>query len=169
MKYSQGWLVGQDGSKGYMVPFEICLRHGGTYKVTATGPVDQELLRNFVLCSSAVQLVLHDNNIPFDPFDCHLNFPLHHINGSGVSCRLPFTYALLEALEVKLPFPASSTALTGDLNLYGDVLPVEGIKQKIKAVSEAGFAHFIVAGKQPEECSFIIRIHHLKDLIRRQT
>ncbi|WMS85383.1 S16 family serine protease (plasmid) [Bacillus wiedmannii] len=169
MRYSQGWLVGQNGTDGYMVPFEICLRRGGNYNTTSTGPLNDDLLKSFVLCSFVVQHVLHDMDIHLEPYDCHLNFPLHGINGSGFSCRLSFTYTLLEALGIKLPFPASSIALTGDLNLNGDVLPVKGISQKIKAVREAGFNKIIVADKQPEECSLMIRINHLNDLIRRQT
>ncbi|KAE8558255.1 hypothetical protein BJH92_20995 [Paenibacillus polymyxa] len=165
MRYSQGWLVGQDGSEGYMVPFEICIRRGGTYQVTTSGPLNEDLLQSFVLCSFAVQRVLHDLNITFEPFDCHLHFPLHRINGSGISCRLSFTYALLEVLGVNLRFSASAIVLTGDINLNGDVLPVGGIAQKIKTVRAAGFKYFIVADRQPEECNFMIRVHHLKDLI----
>ncbi|WP_019422187.1 S16 family serine protease [Paenibacillus sp. OSY-SE] len=167
MKYSQGWLVGQDGINGYMIPFEICMRQGGTYKVTATGPWDQELLQSFMLCLSAVQLVLHSLEFPFKPFDCHLHFPLHRINGSGISCRLALAYSLLEVLGVELPFPASATALTGNINLNGDVFPVDGTAPKIKAAHAAGFKHMIVSSMQPEYDSSMLRINHLTDLMRR--
>lgn len=169
MKYSQGWLVGQDGSRGYLVPFELCVRNGGTYRLTGSGPVNHNILQSFNLCSWAIQRFLHDVGITLDPFDYHLHFPLHHTNGSGVSCRLSFAYSLLEALGFELIFPASETALTGDLNLNGDVLPVEGIPPKISVVRDSGFQHLIVADKQPEVSSFLIRVHHLKDLLGRET
>ncbi|MGY1460362.1 S16 family serine protease [Bacillus toyonensis] len=168
MKYSQGWLVGQDELKGYLVPFELCVRNHGTYRLTGSGPVNQNIIQSFSLCLWAVQRFLHDIGIILVPFDCHLHFPLHHMNGSGVSCRLSFAYSLLEALGVKLMLPASGTALTGDLNLNGDVLPVEGIPQKISVVREAGFQYLIVADKQPESSNFLTRVHHLKDLIGRE-
>ncbi|MGH1143106.1 S16 family serine protease [Bacillus pseudomycoides] len=168
MRYSQGWLVGQDGSRGYLVPFELCVRNGGTYRVTGSGPVNDCILQSFNLCSWAIQRFLHDIDITLNPFDCHLNFPLHHMSGSGVSCRLSFAYALLDALGFKLMFPASGIALTGDLNLNGDVLPVEGIPQKINVVRDAGFQHLIVADRQPEPSSFLIKVRHLKDLLRRE-
>ncbi|MDZ5608641.1 S16 family serine protease [Bacillus pseudomycoides] len=142
------------------------MRPSGSYKITTTGPLDQDLQRSFILCSWAVQRVLHENKFPFEPFDCHLHFPLDRIQGSGVSCRLSFAYALMEVLGVKLPFPASATVMTGDLNLQGDVLPVGGIAHKIEAARIAGFENFIVAKQQPEASSFMIQIHHLKDLIR---
>jgi len=167
MKYSQGWLVGQDGTFGHLVPFEICVRYGGSFRITWSGPVGQDLQQSYTLCSWAVQQLLHDIGITFKPFDYHINFPLHRINGSGVSCRLSLAYSLLDALGVKLPFPPSKIVLTGDLNLNGDVLPVDGGLQKINAVRAAGFQHFIVADQQPEVSSFLIRIHHLKELIGR--
>lgn len=167
MKYSQGWLVGQDGIEGYLIPFEICIRQDGSYKVTATGPMDQELLQSFMLCSSAVQLVLHRIEFPLKPFDCHLHFPLHRINGSGISCRLAFAYALLEVLGAELPYPASATVLTGNINLNGDVFPVGGTDAKIKAAIAAGFKHMIVSNLQPEHHNSMLRINHLNDLMRR--
>ncbi|MGR5997808.1 S16 family serine protease [Bacillus cereus] len=169
MNYSQGWLIGQDESKGYVVPFELCVRNGGTYRLTGSGPVNHGILQSFNLSSWAIQRFLHDIGINLDPFDCHLHFPLHLMNGSGVSCRLAFAYSLLEALGFKMMFPASEIAMTGDLNLNGDVLPVGEVSKKISVVGEVGFQHLIVAHSQPESANFLIKVQHLKDLLGRET
>ncbi|MBA4535531.1 hypothetical protein [Brevibacillus halotolerans] len=136
--------------------------------MTGSGPVNDCILQSFNLCSWAIQRFLQDSNITLEPFDCHLNFPLHYMIGSGVSCRLSFANSLLEALGFKLMYPASETVLTGDLNLNGDIFPVEGISQKINGVRDAGFPHLIVGDKQPEASSFLIRVLHIKDLLRRE-
>ncbi|MFJ7941553.1 S16 family serine protease [Peribacillus sp. NPDC096622] len=168
MNYSQGWLVGQDGTQGYLVPFEVCVRLNGTYQITWSGPVSQDMIQSFSLCSWAVQLLLEKKGKIFKSFDCHFHFPLHRINGSGVSCRLAIAYSLLEAFGNKLLLPATEVALTGDLNLYGEILPVEGVSQKINVVQEAGFKHLFVSNLQPETSNLLFKIHHIEELIGRE-
>ncbi len=167
MNYSQGWLIGQDGNEGYLVPFEICIRSSGTNQITWSGPVNQDMIHSFSLCIWAVQFLLQKRGIDFKSFDCHLNLPLQYIRGSGLSCRLPLVYSLFEALGIKLLLPATEVALTGNLNLYGDVLPVGGISKKLNIVQEAGLKHFFISNHQPEKSSLFIKIDHIEELIGR--
>lgn len=78
----------------------------------------------------------------FDSHDIHLHFPAGAVKKDGPSAGITVTSALVSLLTGKPLAP--SLAMTGEITLRGEVLPVGGIREKVVAARRAGIRTVVV-------------------------
>ena len=72
----------------------------------------------------------------------HIHFPAGAVPKDGPSAGITMTTALVSVLSGRAV--KSSVAMTGEVTLQGNVLPIGGIKQKLLAAHRAGIATVII-------------------------
>ncbi|CCH50234.1 S16 family serine protease [Pseudodesulfovibrio piezophilus] len=78
----------------------------------------------------------------FESSDIHVHIPAGAISKEGPSAGVSIALALLSLLTGR---PVrQDVALTGELSLLGDVLPVGGVREKLMAAQQAGIAMVIL-------------------------
>jgi ATP-dependent Lon protease len=94
--------------------------------------------------SQAPRLGIPDD--AFTKFDLHIHVPAGGIPKDGPSAGVTMLTALVSLLtDIKV---RADTAMTGEITLRGNVLPVGGIKEKVLAARRAGVKRIIM----PERC-----------------
>ena len=78
----------------------------------------------------------------FKTRDLHLHFPAGAVKKDGPSAGVTVTTAIISLLRKQPVRPR--LAMTGEMTLRGEVLPVGGIREKVVAARRAGVRHIIV-------------------------
>jgi len=116
---------------------------GKGFQVTGSlGAVMQESARAAL---SYVRSKSEDLKIPedfFDKHDLHLHVPAGAQPKDGPSAGVTMATALVSLITGKLVDP--NVAMTGEITLRGQVLPVGGIKEKMLAAHRAGITKIII-------------------------
>ncbi len=118
----------------------------GEGSVRITGVVEQETIKlrgQSLTRESTVKASLHNAvtylreiaNIPADNYQIHLNFP-GGMPVDGPSAGIAILVALYSAIQ-QIPV-RNDIAFTGEISIFGNVLPVGGICEKIAAAKDAG-------------------------------
>ena len=87
---------------------------------------------------------------PFDTRSVHLPFEIDIDTGEigGPSAGLAFTLTLIDELTPGDLLGGTDVAVTGTIDLNGDVGAIGGLVQKASAVRQAGLHHFLVPASQ---------------------
>lgn len=85
----------------------------------------------------------------FEQNDLHIHVPAGAVPKDGPSAGITMLSAILSVLTGR-PINASY-AMTGELNLQGDVMPIGGLKEKILAAKRNGFSSVILPAKNQNE------------------
>lgn len=89
----------------------------------------------------------------FNEYDIHIHVPAGAVPKDGPSAGITLLSAILSALTGRAI--NGSYAMTGELNLQGNVLPIGGLKEKILAAKQFGLHHVIIPKQNARDLSTI--------------
>lgn len=95
----------------------------------------------------------HINEEMFTKFDLHIHVPAGAVPKDGPSAGITMLTSILSALTNR-PIDASF-AMTGELNLRGDVMPIGGIKEKLLAAKRNRMTSIILPEQNKNEYAAI--------------
>lgn len=117
----------------------------GKGNLTVTGQLGDVMRESATAAMSFVRSRAHDLGIDpnfFKESDIHLHVPAGAIPKDGPSAGTAMTTALISLLS-SVPV-REDVAMTGEITLRGQVLPVGGIKMKALAARRAGVTTFVL-------------------------
>jgi len=144
---------------------------GGFTMTGQIGQVMQESMQAALtwVRSNAALLEIPENF--FAEHDIHIHVPAGAIPKDGPSAGVTMATALVSLLTGRPVRPL--TAMTGEITLSGDVLPIGGVKEKVLAAKRAGVHDVILPAENktnveedltPEQLANI-RVHYVKSIL----
>lgn len=129
---------------GELLPVEATLMPG-TEKLTLTGKLGEVMKESAMAAVSYVRS--NAERLGIDPEfakgkEIHIHVPEGAIPKDGPSAGLTMTIALLSAVSGQ-PVRAD-VAMTGEITLHGDILPIGGLAEKLLAAKRAGISTVIL-------------------------
>lgn len=128
----------------------------GKGKLTLTGQLGDVMKESAQAALSYARAHAAEFKIPhklFDTTDLHIHVPAGAVPKDGPSAGITILSAILSAFT-KRPIKASY-AMTGELNLQGEVMPIGGVKEKVLAARRNGLKSVILPFKNQNELSKI--------------
>ena len=106
------------------------------------------------------------DHIEFDQYNIHIHVPEGATPKDGPSAGVTILTALASLLTSRKV--KNNLAMTGEITLRGEVLPVGGIKEKILAAKRAGISEILLCSKNKQDVDEInmnylkgIKIHYV--------
>jgi len=121
---------------------------GGSGKLTLTGSLGDVMKESALIALEYFKACSSRYNIPFSLFDkvnVHVHVPEGAVPKDGPSAGITILTAIASAFTQRKVKKA--LAMTGELTLRGEVLPVGGIKEKLLAARRAGISEIILSDK----------------------
>lgn len=154
---------------GALLPIEVIAMKAkeiGKGSITITGIVEEESLgnqgksiRRKSMAKGSLEnvtTILRKIGVPIDDFTIHINFPSGALI-DGPSAGIAMVVGIFSAVN---DVPVLNTiALTGEMSIQGDVKPVGGVPEKVKAAIKAGATKIIIP-KENDQAS----LHRYKDV-----
>ncbi|NBW57759.1 endopeptidase La, partial [bacterium] len=131
-------------SGGEMLSIEA-ISMPGKGKVTLTGKLGDVMQESIQAALSVVRSRSASIGIPasfFDEHDIHVHVPEGATPKDGPSAGITMCTALLSTIMKK--FVRSDVAMTGEITLRGDVLPIGGLKEKLIAAKRSNIKLVII-------------------------
>lgn len=129
---------------GDLLSIESC-KFAGRGKIMRTGKLGQVLQESVDTAFSAVRSICDRYQIKpslWREHDFHIHLPEGAISKDGPSAGISIATAIL-SLAANIPVRAD-VAMTGEITLRGEVLPVGGIKEKLLAAARGGIKRVIL-------------------------
>ena len=124
----------------------------GTSQLILTGSLGEILRESAQTALSYIRSNAEDLKIEnrfFEKMDIHIHLPAGAIAKDGPSAGAAICLALISLLTGRLA--RRTVAITGELSLTGQILPVGGIREKLLAAARAGVTKFLVPLKNMED------------------
>ncbi len=117
--------------------------------LTLTGQLGDVMKESGELARSYLRS--HATDLGIDNADrrFHVHFPAGAVPKDGPSAGVTMTTALVSLLTGRAVRP--KVAMTGEISLHGQVLPIGGVKQKLLAAHRAGITEVILPAKNGDE------------------
>jgi ATP-dependent Lon protease len=156
---------------GEVLPVEVVPMKGKS-KLTLTGSLGDVMRESAFAALSYIRknaqmFGLKDNF--YEDIELHVHIPEGAVPKDGPSAGVTLTTALLSSLT-DLPV-RTDIAMTGEITLIGDVLPVGGLNEKLLAAKRLGLTEIIVPdknrkdiGELPKELLDGLTIHYAKEI-----
>jgi ATP-dependent Lon protease len=141
------WTV----SGGSPLPIEA-LAMPGSGRTILTGSIGEVMRESVQTAMSYVRTRLEDLGIEpesLDTLDLHLHFPGGSTPKDGPSAGIAIATSLISLLARVAV--RHDVAMTGEMTLHGEVLPVGGLRDKILAAARAGMREVVVPARNAEE------------------
>lgn len=124
---------------GELLPIEVQLINNGSGKLELTGSLGEVMKESAKLAITYSKV--HANEYGYDisifkDTDIHIHAPEGAIPKDGPSAGVTLTTALISALSGRCV--RSDIAMTGEISLHGQVLPIGGLKEKSMAAYREG-------------------------------
>jgi ATP-dependent Lon protease len=154
---------------GTLLPVEA-LAAPGSGKTKITGQVGEILRESVETAVSCVRSLAQRSGASLlDERDLHLHFPSSAVPKDGPSAGLAIAVALYSLCSRRRV--RHDVALTGELTLYGAVLAIGGVREKLLAARRAGLREVIVPEgngqdllQLPVELRKAVKIHRVSNL-----
>ena len=111
----------------------------GKGKTSRTGQLEDIMQESIQVAHTVVRSRAEILGIATDfheKFDIHIHVPEGSVKKDGPSAGVGMTTAIVSALT-KIPVRAN-VAMTGEITLRGEVLPIGGLKEKLLAAHQGG-------------------------------
>jgi ATP-dependent Lon protease len=145
----------------------------GTGKLTLTGQLGDVMKESAqaalsFLRSRSAELKLTDEF--FNKHDVHIHVPAGAVPKDGPSAGVAIATSLVSALTGR--HVDGNVAMTGEITLTGQVLPIGGVKEKVLGAKRAGIKRVVLPRRNepdviedvPQEVRKSIRFHYVEDL-----
>ena len=119
---------------GELLPIEVQVIEGGTGAIELTGSLGDVMKESAKLALTFTKVNAEKYGIDktiFKTIDIHIHAPEGAIPKDGPSAGITLTTALISSLSGKAV--RSDVAMTGEITLHGNVLPIGGLKEKTMA------------------------------------
>lgn len=123
---------------GDILPIEA-ITYKGTGKIITTGSLGEVFKESTQIALSYIKSNYEKLNIDYkklENIDIHLHVPEGAIKKEGPSAGVAILTSLISALSNKKI--SGSIAMTGEITLRGDILPIGGLKEKVIGAKKAG-------------------------------
>lgn len=130
----------------------------GKGKLQLTGNLGDVMKESAQIAISYVRSISEDYEIPKDYFekhDLHIHVPEGAVPKDGPSAGITMTTAILSAVTGKKV--RGDIAMTGEVTLRGNVLPIGGLKEKLLAAKNAGAKEVFIPRKNKKNVKDINR------------
>lgn len=162
---------------GVTLDVEACIMDGKG-EITLTGQLGDVMKESAIVALGYIRSKASEYGIDkelFENKDIHMHIPEGAVPKDGPSAGITMTLAMLSAYTNRKV--SHEYAMTGEITLHGNVLPIGGLKEKILAAKNAGIKKIIVPDKNKKdvldieaeilENVEIIYVKKMDDVIRR--
>ena len=136
---------------GEMIKIEV-VAMPGTGKLLLTGQLGDVMKESAQAALSYARMHAQEfaiENKIFTEYDLHIHIPAGGTPKDGPSAGVTMLSAILSALT-KRPINAGY-AMTGEINLQGNILPIGGVKEKILAAKQNKIPHVLLPSKNKKD------------------
>ncbi len=131
--------LGWTPSGGCLLPIQAILLPEGKNNIVITGKLGDIMQESIKI---ALSLVRRRTGFNFTNYDIHIHAPAGSINKNGPSAGITIATAILSACtQIKLN---QKIAMTGEIDLFGNLLAVGGIREKLIAAYNADLTAAII-------------------------
>lgn len=126
----------------------------GKGELKLTGQLGDVMKESAQIALSYVRSIAADYNVDkefFNDYDIHIHVPEGAVPKDGPSAGITMATAILSAIA-KIPVRCM-VAMTGEINLRGNVMPIGGLKEKLLAAKNAGIKTVLVPMKNEPEAN----------------
>lgn len=121
----------------------------GTGQIVITGQLGDVMKESATIAVNLVKSLLFDKKIDFRDKDIHIHVPSGSVPKDGPSAGITmFTAIISLVLGIKVD---SLLAMTGEISLRGQVLPIGGLSEKLMAAERAGIKKVLIPLSNKED------------------